>query len=180
MCRAALGFERLTAGQQAIVNSKPDRRLRRVCPFNPMALPAGSAGSPLVSALWEWVRPRTEGPPIQSTSTHSDQAWSYQNPGGLACPVETMRSILTPSAVTSSVNSSSAAMRWTCSRCFRPQSSSPMIPPYTGGASFTCPIGAVEFTPLTFPSNLTGCAKKRGRSATSSVGWETSYRPRTP
>jgi hypothetical protein len=46
-----------------------------------------------------------------STASHSSQSWSYQNPGGLACPVETMPSMRTPGEARSVSTCSSAASR---------------------------------------------------------------------
>ncbi|HTU53317.1 MAG TPA: hypothetical protein VMF62_05040 [Acetobacteraceae bacterium] len=47
----------------------------------------------------------------ETTRTHSLHAWSYQKPGGLACPAETIRSSRTPGAITRSVTSSRADRR---------------------------------------------------------------------
>ena len=46
----------------------------------------------------------------ESTTTHSLQGWSYQNPGGLACPVEMIRSMRNPVLATSSSIRSSRSL----------------------------------------------------------------------
>ncbi len=125
---AAAGARSFTAlGLSAIplVRPAPPRNERRARPsvgLGPSILRGGggaarcstqSPGSRLRAAASSSKRRRAAP---ASTRTHSPCAWSYQNPGGLACPVETMRSMRRPGRVRRSLHCSCAAVHGRAAR----------------------------------------------------------------
>ena len=86
------------------MHSEPNRRLRRVRPFDAMAHTCRQfSQSPAQHTRFLRRRSGMAAAP-DITQTHSSWGWSYQKPGGLACPVETIRSIRAPWRARISVN----------------------------------------------------------------------------
>ena len=108
--RGAAGASRTQGRSRREMHGEPDRRLGGVGPLDAVAAvgrqggrgrrPGASAARPRPR---RGARPRLRAPPPTRPKSSS-----YQNPGWLACPVETMRSIRTAGDRTS-VSTSSAA-----------------------------------------------------------------------
>ena len=147
--RAGKKAERSGQGDLFVVieHREPDRRCRRIGPVDAVAAMRCDvdrvAGERCRASASSAKRSRAEP---ASNNTHSPSCWSYQKPGGLAWPNETMRSrrisgrVSSTSTASALLASGNGANRFTRGRAFEFGT----VPPRQIGRDFVCALQELQ------------------------------------